>query len=179
MAAKMERQPHISVIQPESAGPTMGAAPTIRPIVPIAPPRRSLGNIQSIIVVTSGTSMPLPSDCTTRPAISTQNAGDIAASAVPTAKHTMEMQKSSFVEKRVMRYAVTGTIIPITRRYTVVSHPASAAVISKVDIMLGSAGVTIVELKEDMNEPIITTTSDMNIFLVSLNFSAIKHPVKQ
>jgi hypothetical protein len=102
----------------------------------------------------------------------------MAASAVPTPKHTMEMQNKSFVEKRVIRYAVTGTMMPITRRKTVVSHWASAAVISNVEMILGSAGVTTVELKDDMNEPSITTTSEINIFLVSLNWSAIRYPRK-
>ena len=64
----------------------VGAKPMMRPITPMALPRRSRGNTSRITLDTMGSTAPVAAACITRPAMSTGKLGATRAIKLPAPK---------------------------------------------------------------------------------------------
>ena len=106
--AKMERQPTVSTSTPESEGPMVGAKPMMRPMAPMAEPRRSRGMISRMTLNTMGMTKPVAHACSTRPSKSSPKTGATADTMLPAAKMVMPPRNSLRVSKRPMRNAASG-----------------------------------------------------------------------
>ena len=108
------RQPHESMMMPASTGPAAGAQLITIPAVPIAVPRFSGGKMSIGTTATSGSWMPAPAACNTRPTSSNSNVGAIAAQTVPMMNMIMAAKNSFRVGNLSIRNPETGTMTPFT-----------------------------------------------------------------
>ena len=115
MAPSMTRQPNESITAPPTTGPTAGPAAMTMPARPMAVPRFSTGNTSSGTTATRGNSTPELAACRTRPTMRGAKLGAMAHRRVPAANTPVALKKSARVEKRSMRKAEMGTMMPLTR----------------------------------------------------------------
>ena len=116
------RQPIESIKRPEREGPIAGAKPIKSPIMPMADPRFSRGNIKRIVLMTMGITAPVAAACITRPASNNGNAGLNAANTLPAQKSPMPPMYNWRVVKRPIIYAASGITTASVRAYPLVSH---------------------------------------------------------
>jgi len=109
-----QRQPTESTSKPARDGPIAGANPMMSPMTPMAVPRFSRGNTNSITVNTMGMAMPVHAACSTRPPSSTQKLGAKAAARLPTVKMANAVMNSCRVLNRPIRYAESGMMTAST-----------------------------------------------------------------
>ena len=96
--------------RPASEGPTAGANPITRLMMPMALPRFSRGKISRMTVNTIGMTAPGPAACSTRPSSKNGNEGATAAHRLPSVNSVMPPKNSWRVEKRPIKYAAKGMI---------------------------------------------------------------------
>ena len=79
---------------PDMVGPIAGAKEMTRPTRPIIRPRECGGTTFIIVVMSSGSMMPVPAACTMRPSSSGRKPCDTRHRAVPSAKVVIAARKT-------------------------------------------------------------------------------------
>ena len=138
----MERQPFRSVCTPPSVGPMAGATAIAMPTMPIAMPRRASGKMENTVICNTGHITPVPTASRKRPKSANGNDGLSHASTEPSVNTTMEVMTICRVEKRRVRYAVSGTMTPIVSWKMEVIHCPSVTEIWKSLTKVGSAALS-------------------------------------
>ena len=99
------------------------------PAIPMAVPRFSGGKISMGTTATNGICTPAPAACRIRPTIKISNVGAIAQRTVPAMNTPIDAKNSFRVGNLSIRYADTGTMMPLTNMYMLVTHCAVPALI--------------------------------------------------
>ncbi len=163
---KIARQPTVSTSTPESDGPMVGAKPMMRPMTPMAEPRRSRGMTSRMTLNTIGMTKPVALACMTRPSSSSENTGAHAATTEPAQNSAMPPMNRRRVENRPIRYAASGMTTASVSAYPEVSHCTVVEPTLRSAMMVGSAGVSSVALSTAMNVPVSSTATIFIWFLV-------------
>ena len=157
---KMVRQPHVCTMAPPTEGPTAGAVAVMSVATPIMRPMRLSGACSMMMLNMSGSARPVPRPCTTRPAMSIQNAGAAAHSTVPAAKSAMAATNSVFVRKRRLKNDDSGTTQASTSRYPVVIHCTLAVSTENSAISVGNVMFMAVSTTTPANDMMPQATTD-------------------
>lgn len=147
---KIQCQLSLSTINPENVGPTAGANIITSPIIPIAVPRLLGGKMTKIVLVINGSNRAVPIAWMTRANNKISKLGVIAATIEPIIEKSRDVIKSCRVVNHCSSNAETGTKIPKTNKYPVVSHCTSAGSTENSVIMFVKAIFKAVSL----NKPI-------------------------
>ena len=148
-----------------------GAKPMISPNKPIARPRFSAGNILSSTTIVSGIMMPAAAAWTILPARRSVNTGDTAEISVPTVNSVIAKIYNLRVVNLLIRNAVTGIMMPFTRKNPVVSHWAVLNGMSRSAIIEGTAVTSSVWFNIVMKAPMIRLATTK--FLSLKNFDCL------
>ena len=111
---KKLRHPHESTSAPPISGPMFGANPIAMPAMPIAVPFCPLGKRVIAIDCRTGSVMPAPTACSTRPKTSTPNVGASASTMPPTRNNPNARKTTLRRERRCDKNVTAGTVMPST-----------------------------------------------------------------
>jgi hypothetical protein len=151
----------LSVIQPPSVGPMIGANMMPMPQTAMAIPRCLAGNVSIIVACDSGTSGPPASPCRKRAATITARLGAAPAAAEVTVKATVAMMKRRLRPSRSVSHPVIGRLMAFATRNDVSTHVISSTPADRLPRMWSSATLAMVTSRITRKVAIIVEMATM------------------